>query len=432
MLAFTTYVPHYVEIAYTDELSQDEDFAKIENLLNNRTTQMNYEKYKVLNSENSFYYSLKFDDFLLISENIYDSSTTETQKLEQNGKIAQNCPNSNSSISTLQNENLHSFTTTIYGSRVNIPYYVTSSIMSFKMTCENQQIKANTEIAVFLGIVLGAILNGITSDIFGRRKSYIFYTFGLVFSALFLVGASGFFDFASSVGLNLFLFGQMLLGTCGIASYMTVLILINELVDTKNRTMAQFISMLGFELAAIFVPILLYFFNYWFEIYIFLGFLALLFSIAVLKFVPESPRYLVKCGRNGEAKVLLSQIRMINSGRKGLFSGIGSLKKSNESEFDVDLVKSEDILIKDKDSCTNITNSEIFELETTRTTSNSSASSSTTPTTKNLKWTHIFTKRTYLKRFVIIKMDPYFHQTHLPQKICNNFPSLASFKFQFL
>lgn len=163
--------------------------------------------------------------------------------------------------------------------------------------------------SAIIGCIIGAMLAGKTSDLFGRKKVL------LATAALFLLSAIG---SAVPNSLSVFVVARMLGGIGVGAASMLAPLYITELAPAKIR--GQLVSL--YQLAIV-IGILVIFFvnlliqnlgdeawniNYGWR-YMFGSEVlpAALFFIALL-FVPESPRWLTNNGRPEEAKTILTKI----------------------------------------------------------------------------------------------------------------------------
>jgi SP family arabinose:H+ symporter-like MFS transporter len=182
--------------------------------------------------------------------------------------------------------------------------------------------------SLILGCIVGVILSGGPTDIYGRKK---------VLSAAALLFALSAFGTALSNSIFVFVLFRVIGGfAVGIASMVSPMY-IAEIAPAKQR--GQLVSL---NQLTIVIGILLAFSsnyllvdageNNWRWMLVVMSLPALLF-FAALFFVPESPRWLVQNGNIFKAETVLIKINGSEVGKKELDIILNSLKNKKDSSF---------------------------------------------------------------------------------------------------
>lgn len=194
---------------------------------------------------------------------------------------------------------------------------------NFTLTNEGKEMIVSS---VLLGAMLGALSSGRLTDTLGRKKIM------LVISGLFIFGTL-IATFATNI--QLLIFGRFFIGIAiGIGSY-TAPLYIAEIVPTKMRG-----GLVSLNQLAITIGIMCSFLiNYAFSATE--GSWRLMFAIGIIPaillgigmwFLPESPRWLVKQGKNAQALTILTALRGTTSVQDELHE-IQSSLKVKEAKF---------------------------------------------------------------------------------------------------
>ncbi|KXJ28938.1 organic cation transporter protein [Exaiptasia diaphana] len=172
---------------------------------------------------------------------------------------------------------------------------LTSAVSEWNLICSRSHLKAMTQAVYMAGLLVGSFAFGVISDRFGRRLS--------IFLSIFLLASCG---VASGVADCLSLFALFRFGTgaacagCLISRYVYCV----ELVVTKHRTAAGFISNIFVSIGFNLLALLAYLIRDWRHLM-----LAVSLPAAPLLvcwwFIPESPRWLIAQNRIDEAHQLL-------------------------------------------------------------------------------------------------------------------------------
>lgn len=156
--------------------------------------------------------------------------------------------------------------------------------------------------SLLVGAIVGAFGSGILSDMFGRKKVLIFVALFFAFSCTFTALASSSFIFISAR-----LFGGLAVGAASVLSPMYVA----EVAPPKNRGMLVSV----YQLAIVLGILCSYTINYglhnidnnWRWMFA-TGIIPSVLFFAGLFFIPESPRWLYKAGRQAESLKVLTRI----------------------------------------------------------------------------------------------------------------------------
>lgn len=152
-----------------------------------------------------------------------------------------------------------------------------------------------------IGCIFGALIGGMLSDFFGRKKTLFFSAILFGLSAIFTAIASNLFMF------NTFRFmGGIGIGLASIVSPMYIAEVAPASIRGRLVTINQFAICIGL-LSAVIVSYFLSFGMHWRLMFGSQG-LAVIIFIGGLFFIPESPRWLIKKNRKGAALDILKRI----------------------------------------------------------------------------------------------------------------------------
>lgn len=167
-------------------------------------------------------------------------------------------------------------------------------------------LQASALVTVWLvGIMVGALLFGYLADRFGRRRLFILTL--LLYSTCTLISAV-------SPGYYFFLIFRFLTAIGVGAEYSAINAAIGEIIPAKFRGRANALVMNFWPLGAILAAFLTLFFinllppSIGWRIAFGLGAVIALFTVWARRILPESPRWLARRGRQGEAVEVLERI----------------------------------------------------------------------------------------------------------------------------
>ncbi|XP_034549171.1 solute carrier family 22 member 4-like [Notolabrus celidotus] len=175
-------------------------------------------------------------------------------------------------------------------------YYESTVVTEFNLVCNDQWKQRLTSLAYFLGGLSGCIVSGQISDRFGRKP--------VLFSAIAMLSIfSSALAFAPSWPIFTFLFFMM--GVGQISSYIALFVLGSEILVGSSRVLFSGLCLPAFYvLSMMLLPGTAYLVRSWRH----LSLIMTVPGLACMPFwwlIPESPRWLVSCGRFQEAEVLL-------------------------------------------------------------------------------------------------------------------------------
>ncbi|KAK7491559.1 hypothetical protein BaRGS_00017198 [Batillaria attramentaria] len=166
-------------------------------------------------------------------------------------------------------------------------------VSELDLVCEKKIYRSHSSMMIFAGKFVGAFLNSVGGDYFGRRRVYTFMMLAMVASAVGLVFVS---SLPALMALRFFAGGT----TTG--SYLCTYVIGMELMGLSQRrwtSLAYKISEISLALLAVLFAYLL---RDWHH------FQA---SLAA-PFIPESPRWLMSKGRMAEAQKVMDDVARVN------------------------------------------------------------------------------------------------------------------------
>ncbi|CAK8690866.1 unnamed protein product [Clavelina lepadiformis] len=208
-----------------------------------------------------------------------------------NGTVSSNVTNSSSQIVVCQ-----------HGWKYDIDNGRTTFVTEWNLVCSRSTIPPIITSIFMIGVMVGSALCGILADKVGRRP-------------MFLAGTVLMFIFFGVCGLapspTVFSVMMFFSGASNLINYATAFVLASEIVDTTKRVAIGTITVGGFAVGYMLIPLVAYFITDWKMIYIATG----LSGVAFLPYfwlIPESPRWLYTKERYVEFKSLMAKIGHAN------------------------------------------------------------------------------------------------------------------------
>jgi MFS family permease len=201
---------------------------------------------------------------------------------------------------------------TVYSCEFDKTYYGKTLKTDWNLYCSRAYLSSLTQTFNLVGSVF-AIFNGYFGDHFGRKKSII--AFLLIIGTSLLVSQlliSNLIQISISTKYIIYAINQFIIGTFSYCLYVTSYLLMLESTTRSYHTIFSNIHLSIYVVGEIFVLIPSYFIRDW-EInnWIIIGFTAIAILIS-LKFLTESPKWLVSLNRLTDAGNLLKKIAVMN------------------------------------------------------------------------------------------------------------------------
>ncbi|XP_013390539.1 solute carrier family 22 member 3-like [Lingula anatina] len=181
---------------------------------------------------------------------------------------------------------------------------VTNSIVTqWDLVCDKNFLAETAQAIFSFGILLGDLLFGFLADRYGRRKIF----FGTL-AGTAVVGSVAMF----SPNVYIFLVFRFFLGTLTVGFWLTGYLLILEIFPPKQRTYFGILAAFGWNSGALTMALFGYLIRDWKTLQLVIS-LPALAGVLVWWFVPESVRWLLARGRQGEAQQLVYNMVKFNN-----------------------------------------------------------------------------------------------------------------------
>ncbi|XP_048240195.1 organic cation transporter protein-like [Haliotis rufescens] len=174
-----------------------------------------------------------------------------------------------------------------------------SETMGF--VCEKKSYVSHARMLGMFGHLVGGLINGPLADMFGRRPNIICNMFMLVLLSICLV-------WSNSAPVVLFL--DFAIHICCIGQYLVCFVFGMEIVGPSKRMWAGVAMNLFWSAGNMVTALSAYLFRDWRTRQLIVSVPAVVF--AYLYFIPESPRWLLKHGKQEEAKRIVANIAKKN------------------------------------------------------------------------------------------------------------------------
>ncbi|XP_071949866.1 organic cation transporter protein-like [Antedon mediterranea] len=170
------------------------------------------------------------------------------------------------------------------------------------LVCDKKLMASTAMSVYFCGVLVGAIVSGITSDYFGRRNVFL--------TAIILIGITGIgliFTTSYYTFVSVWFITAIEEQCITVSSYVLLL----EMFPPEKRTLAGCISNLAWGIGVVLLSIYAYFLRDWRHMHVAIS--APCFAAVFLWwFVYESPRWLISKGRLTEANIIFKKIAKFN------------------------------------------------------------------------------------------------------------------------
>uniref|UniRef100_H3ABZ4 Solute carrier family 22 member 3 n=1 Tax=Latimeria chalumnae TaxID=7897 RepID=H3ABZ4_LATCH len=181
----------------------------------------------------------------------------------------------------------------------------TSFVIEFNLVCSDAWKLDLSQSVLNFGFLLGSISMGYLSDRFGRKMVFMI---GLLTTFLFGVLTA----FAQSYPW--FVLFRSLQGLFGRGGWMSVYVLLSEIVGSEYRRTVGILYQMAFSIGILILPVVAYFVHHWrwLQLAFTVPFFLFLFNYW---FIPESPRWLISHRQSAKAMAISKKIAKQN-GRK--------------------------------------------------------------------------------------------------------------------
>ncbi|ESO85015.1 hypothetical protein LOTGIDRAFT_131162 [Lottia gigantea] len=180
--------------------------------------------------------------------------------------------------------------------------FVDTFITQTNMVCDKAVYRSHANMVLMAGIMVGSLAFGLYSDMFGRRIAAITSGVLCIASSFGLAFASSFWSFVVIRFIN---------GMATIGSHMACFVLVMELVPSSKRTFVGVVQLFFWSFGLFTLSFLAYFIRTWQYLQIAISVPCLLY-IFIFCFMPESPRWLLTCGKRKKAEDILRKAAKVN------------------------------------------------------------------------------------------------------------------------
>ncbi|XP_066254276.1 organic cation transporter protein-like isoform X2 [Euwallacea similis] len=189
------------------------------------------------------------------------------------------------------------------------------------LVCERQKLMDLSQITLMMGVLLGNIIFGILADKKGRQKILII--------CLFSQALLGFIaSFATSFWLFILLRFCLALANGG--TMVTSFVICIEVVGGKWRTVVPVLYQIPFGIGNALLSGFAFYIRDWRSLHILIGGLSMIY-IAMYRFVPESPRWLLTVGRQEEAIAVMTNAAEENGVKVSIEDSVRTLINTSRS-----------------------------------------------------------------------------------------------------
>ncbi|XP_053397695.1 organic cation transporter protein-like [Mercenaria mercenaria] len=175
-------------------------------------------------------------------------------------------------------------------------------ITQANLICGQEIARANANMILMGGVLIGAIAMGVFSDVFGRKKA-------LIVSLFLHIG--GAFGSAFAPNYALFVTFRFLVGFSNMGMFMSAFVIGMELVGPSQRVAAGIIIEFFWCIGLFVLCFIAYFVRSWNMLQLALACPTVLLLV-YLWIVPESPRWLISKGRYEDANKIIQKCAKVN------------------------------------------------------------------------------------------------------------------------
>ncbi|XP_033741094.1 organic cation transporter protein-like [Pecten maximus] len=181
--------------------------------------------------------------------------------------------------------------------------YGPTIVSEFDLVCSQAWLRSTAKTLYFFGRVIGSVVFGQLSDIFGRKP--IFLT-GLL--SLLVAGCVA----SAAPSMAVFIPFYILQGAAQTGLYLVAFTMCTELVAPQYRVMAGFMIQGFYSIGYMTLSLLAYFIRHWRYIELIITLPVVLFSV-YLCVLPESVRWLLSKNKIEEARTIIRNVAKVNN-----------------------------------------------------------------------------------------------------------------------
>jgi len=176
---------------------------------------------------------------------------------------------------------------------------LSSSIESeWGLVCDQNYLSKATMSVFMAGVMTGAFFLGKLADSIGRKRSVTLTVVGIIVFNTISAYARGYALYVcAKFGVGFFCAGNIL----------AIFVLGNELVGPSKRSIVGVTLQSFFSIGIVLISLVAYYIKHWRELTLLISFLGIPF-VFLHWYLPESPRWLVSHGKQGEALKVLEEI----------------------------------------------------------------------------------------------------------------------------
>ncbi|CAG7822389.1 unnamed protein product [Allacma fusca] len=180
--------------------------------------------------------------------------------------------------------------------------YESSAFMEFGLMCDRKALYATAQALFMVGILLGSIIFGVLSDIFGRRPVFFF---SLVIQVVFGILAGVAPDYTT------FVIARIIVGASTSGIFLVGFVIAMEMVGPSKRVIAGVVCQYFFTAGYLVTGTMAYLIKDWRHLQIALSVPGVVL-LSYWWFLPESIRWLLTRGRKAEANAILRKVAVEN------------------------------------------------------------------------------------------------------------------------